>query len=68
MTRKPSPQQLDVLRALVEGRDPFAGLAVNARIGRERTVYACQRYGWIEWSHVPPRITDAGRAIVEAYR
>ena len=75
MSRKPpvlSPQQRAVLLAYIEGRGPFEGLTTNGRIGRERTVYACQREGWIvdhsdrvggTW--VTRRaVTDAGRAAV----
>ena len=71
--RVPSPSQRAVLLAYIEGRDPFEGLTTNARIGRERTVYACQREGWIvdrmervdERNTITRReVTDAGRKAV----
>lgn len=59
----PSAAQRAVLLAYIEGRDPFEGLTVNARIGRERTVYACQRRGWLH-SMRQSEVTDAWRKAV----
>lgn len=59
----PSPAQRAVLLAYIEGRDPFEGLTVNARTGRTRTVYSCQRKGWLH-STRQSEVTDAGRKAV----
>jgi hypothetical protein len=48
-----------VLTAYVEGRDPLVGLSGPAWRGRQRTIYSCQREGWV--SYVTPGITAAGR-------
>ncbi len=47
MTRRPSPQQLTVLRAYAAGEDPLRGLVGAARRGCERTVGSLVARGWL---------------------
>ncbi len=51
MTRRPSPQQLAVLRAYAAGEDPLRGLVGAAWRGCERTVDSVVSRGWVAERH-----------------
>ena len=67
--RKPSAAQLAVLLSLAEGRDPLEGFTGNAKTGRARTIYSCERAGWIMMTMTRnPPLTPAGREAVRRAR